>query len=328
MNTSVTLQPNSVNSNKQMEQNYKLALKQFINKNFISSFKLIHELFKSCFQEYSKNTISENLLIKIINLYLLETGICLKDNYLNQLQSTGALNSITSNEIINRIKSIFGNDVPCEILYNYHLMYITNKKLLINDKYEYLNQLRKDYLHINDEDKYKEKFMELIIFEILPTFDEYEEAERLINDPDELIKLREIKKTRQDLQDQERLKNLEHERLIKERKEKELALEQEKVRQLSLKYKSIKEIQKNYNDENVRKPIDNTTRDQKNQQQQQLKKKLIYLYQFIQKYLKENILIILIVAVLAIGSKKYLRGINLKEKLMETIQMAFKFSYV
>lgn len=323
MNTSVTLQPNAINSNKQMEQNYKLALKQFINKNFPTSFKLIHSLFQTCFQEYSKGTISKNLLIKIINLYLLETGVCLKDNHLNQVQNLAALNSITSNEIINRLKSIFENYIPCEILYNYHLMFITNSDLLINEKYEYLTQLRKDYHHIDDDDKYKRKFMDLIIFEILPSFDEFEEAERLIEDPIDLKKLKEIKKLKQDLKDKEKFKALEQERLIKQKEEKELEIAKEKAKQLNLKYKSIKEIQKNYNDESVRKSTP-TTRDNN----QQLKSKLIYLYGIVQKYLKENILILLIVAILAIGSRKYLKGVNLKDKIIETVQMAFKFTYV
>ena len=135
--------------------------------------------------------------------------------------------------------------------------------------------------------------------------------------------MKEIKKLKQDLKDKEKFKALEQERLIKQKEEKELEIAKEKAKQLNLKYKSIKEIQKNYNDESVRKSTP-TTRDNN----QQLKSKLIYLYGIVQKYLKENILILLIVAILAIGSRKYLKGVNLKDKIIETVQMAFKFTYV
>ncbi|RCK58862.1 hypothetical protein Cantr_07140 [Candida viswanathii] len=326
MNTSVTLQPSAINNNKQMEQNYKLALKHFINKNFPVSFTLISDLFQNAFGEFIKGTISRNLLVKIINLYLLETGVCLKEEtgHLGQVQLTAALNAITSNEVSNRIRGVFGNRVPCEVLYNLHLMYVTNKEVLIADKDDYLNQLRIDYLRVDDGDKYREKFMELVVFEILPTFDEFGEAEMLISDPTKLTKLAEIKKAKQDAQDKERFKALERERAAKERKEKEMALAKEKARQSSLKYKSIKEIQKNYNEESVRKP--ETSGSQSTNQQ--LKNRLLYVYGIVQKYLKENILILLIVAVLAFGSRKYLKGVNLKDKIIETVQMAFKFSYV
>ena len=52
-----------------------------------------------------------------------------------------AINSITSNEVLNQIRSVFGNDIPCEILYNYHLAHITNPKVLIGDGY--FDQLHK-----------------------------------------------------------------------------------------------------------------------------------------------------------------------------------------
>ncbi|EMG47526.1 hypothetical protein G210_2116 [Candida maltosa Xu316] len=303
-----------------MEQNYKLALKQFVNKNFPSSFKLIHELFRGCFNEYSKKTISLNLLIKIINLYLMEIGVCLKDNHLNQVQYNIAINSITSNEISNQIHTVFGSDIPCEILYNFHLMFISNPKLLITDKYTYLNQLRKDYVGVDDHDKYKKKFMELVIFEILPTFDEYEEAERLIKDPSDLPKLRQVEKLRQEAKDQQRVKALEQEKLAKELKENEIAMAKEKARQSTLKYKSIKEIQKNYGQETP--PATGV------ENKDQLKNRLFYLYGIVRQYLKDNYLVILVAILLALGSSKYLKKVNIKEKIVETVKMAFKFSYV
>ena len=117
-------------------------------------------------------------------------------------QTNAAINSITSNEVLNQIRSVFGNDIPCEILYNYHLAHITNPKVLIGDGY--FDQLHKDYLGANN-DKYKPKFMQLVVFEILPTFGKYQEAERLITDPKDLEKLRKIQHLHEEQKAQQRL---------------------------------------------------------------------------------------------------------------------------
>lgn len=282
-----------------MDHNYKLALKQFINKNFEASFKLTSELFHICFNEYANHTISQTLVTKIINLYLVEVGVCVKDGLLNQVQTNAAINSITSNEVLNQIRSVFGNDIPCEILYNYHLAHITNPKVLIGDGY--FDQLHKDYLGANN-DKYKPKFMQLVVFEILPTFGKYQEAERLITDPKDLEKLRKI----QHLHEEQRAQQ----RLAKQNQEKERAAALEQAKQQTLKYKSIKEIQNSYEEEHHDVQIS----------------QLSYIYNLVKTYLRENYLAVLVVLVLGISANRY--RTQLKEKIVETIKMAFKFSYI
>lgn len=278
-----------------METNYSLALKQFINKNFAASFRLASELFHKCFTEYSGHSISLTLLTKIINLYLVEVGVCLKDGLLNQVQANTAVNSITSNEVINQIHAVFGDEIPCEILYNYHLMHITNSKLLINDNY--WDQLRNDYHHaIND--KYKQKFIELVVFEILPRYDKYKEAEQLITNPNDLQRLRKI-------QEKQKLAE-EVERSQKKTPPKE---------QPTLKYKSIKEIQNAYNLEEAKKPTLPESR-------------LLYIYNLVKNYLRDNYLVVLVLIILGLGARKYLSRANLREKIVDTIKMAFKFSYI
>ena len=229
----------------------------------------------------------------------MEVGVCLKDGLLNQVQTNAAINSITSNEVLNQIRSVFGNDIPCEILYNYHLAHITNPKVLIGDGY--FDQLHKDYLCPNN-DKYKPKFMHLVVFEILPTFGKYKEAERLITDPKDLEKLRKIQHLHEEQKAQQRL--------AKQNQEKERAAALEQAKQQTLKYKSIKEIQNSYEEEHHEVQIS----------------QLSYIYNLVKTYLRENYLAVLVVLVLGISANRY--RTHLKEKIVETIKMAFKFSYI
>ena len=77
--------------------------------------------------------------------------------------------------------------------------------------------------------------MQLVVFEILPTFGKYQEAERLITDPKDLEKLRKIQHLHEEQKAQQRL--------AKQNQEKERAAALEQAKQQTLKYKSIKEIQ-------------------------------------------------------------------------------------
>jgi len=315
-----------------VENNYKLALKQFINKNFIGSFKLIHDVYYTSFNEYKQGTISEDLLIKIINLYLVVVGVCLKNRHLDQALANAARNSFTSNEIINQIKSIWLElDIPLEIKYNMQLVYISNPKDLINDEDSYLRNLKKWYINIDTNDKFGSKLLDLVKFEILPHFNQYDESERLIGDDEsELAKLHKIKNEKDEYLKKVKQDQIQAEKVAKEAQEKQEAEARQKRKELNLKYSSIKEIVNNYKQEDSRAAasVKDLNRRHQQSQSQNLQEKLAYVLRITKNYLARNSLVLVVLIVLILGSSRYLRNANVREKIVDTVKMAFKFTYV
>lgn len=330
--TSSSIATTPFNSNKLVENNYKLALKQFINKNFIGSFKLIHDVYYTSFNEYKQGTISEDLLIKIINLYLVVVGVCLKNRHLDQALANAARNSFTSNEIINQIKSIWLElDIPLEIKYNMQLVYISNPKDLINDEDSYLRNLKKWYINIDTNDKFGSKLLDLVKFEILPHFNQYDESERLIGDDEsELAKLHKIKNEKDEYLKKVKQDQIQAEKVAKEAQEKQEAEARQKRKELNLKYSSIKEIVNNYKQEDSRAAasVKDLNRRHQQSQSQNLQEKLAYVLRITKNYLARNSLVLVVLIVLILGSSRYLRNANVREKIVDTVKMAFKFTYV
>lgn len=330
--TSSSIATTPFNSNKLVENNYKLALKQFINKNFIGSFKLIHDVYYTSFNEYKQGTISEDLLIKIINLYLVVVGVCLKNRHLDQALANAARNSFTSNEIINQIKSIWLElDIPLDIKYNMQLVYISNPKDLINDEDSYLRNLKKWYINIDTNDKFGSKLLDLVKFEILPHFNQYDESERLIGDDEsELAKLHKIKNEKDEYLKKVKQDQIQAEKVAKEAQEKQEAEARQKRKELNLKYSSIKEIVNNYKQEDSRAAasVKDLNRRHQQSQSQNLQEKLAYVLRITKNYLARNSLVLVVLIVLILGSSRYLRNANVREKIVDTVKMAFKFTYV
>ncbi|KAI5965635.1 uncharacterized protein KGF55_000997 [Candida pseudojiufengensis] len=324
MDTSTTLTSNNIN--KEIENNYKLALKLFINKNFIQSYKLIYQIFQNSFIEYKQGLISQNLLIKIINLYLVIIGVSLREGHLDQILSNSARNSIRSNEVHNLIGSIWSSyEIPWEIQYNLQLFYISNQDL-IKDKEMYLRDINKLIFNIDSSDKYGEKLLNLIKFEIYPQFNEFEKSEQLIgSNEEELNRLNEIKQQKQTIENELKQKLIDDEKKSNELKLKKEQDARKLAHEQNLKYKSIKEITNTYNHQNSQpRRIENKEISKQNE----IKSKLIYLLNISKKYLQQNTIILLVLLILIFGSSKFLKGINIKEKLIDTIKMAFKFTYI
>ncbi|KAG7665542.1 uncharacterized protein J8A68_000944 [[Candida] subhashii] len=332
------------NNNKQIEDEYKLTLKHFKNKQLIKSFKLIYKLYKQSFNQFNNQLITEQLFIKIINLYLIEIGVLLKQQPQDEdkYQCTIAINSITSNELYNQLIMIYGEEfIPNEILYNYHLMLITNYQLLINDKLNYLQDLNQiiNRQSNTSNDKYLNKLINLIVFEILPTFDEFKLAESIINSSNifneqSLIKLNEIKQNKQNILKQQQQEEQQQQKQQQQEQELLKQHQEQQQKQQNLKYKSLKEIQKQYQSQTS----DGSSSIIKNIEKSpievnklhQLSNKLKYLINLLKVYIKDNSLIIIIIIISSLIISKFIKlnRTNIKQKLLDTIKMAFKFSYI
>ncbi|KAK6201554.1 uncharacterized protein RJT21DRAFT_120607 [Scheffersomyces amazonensis] len=356
MDSSLSFSSGSFTSNRVIEDTYKLALKLFMNKNFDKSYSIINKLYQDSTIEYSKGLISERLFIKIIILYLTQIGLALGKRTsfrLSQIENNRVINLIIQDTLLNQFKQSFGGDIiniPLEIIYNYVLLFITNREvLLVNDK-SFLAKIRTIYgtanLKTNDhnEDKYLKRLNDLYVFEVLPTFDEFEESQHVIqSNPiysddinENLKKLRQIQQNKCEIIEQEKQRELERKRLEHEAKQLEVEKQKEREKQSNLKYKSIKEIQKQYSpsssiEQKLVNDNDNENKDLSQLNQlNQIKSRLFYTYRLIKDYIKENSPIILIIIVLLFIINKFLnlKQIKLKDRLLETIRMAFKVSFL
>lgn len=256
----------------------------------------------------------------------------MKNRHLDQALANAARNSFTSNEIINQIKSIWLElDIPLEIKYNMQLVYISNPKDLINDEDSYLRNLKKWYINIDTNDKFGSKLLDLVKFEILPHFNQYDESERLIGDDEsELAKLHKIKNEKDEYLKKVKQDQIQAEKVAKEAQEKQEAEARQKRKELNLKYSSIKEIVNNYKQEDSRAAasVKDLNRRHQQSQSQNLQEKLAYVLRITKNYLARNSLVLVVLIVLILGSSRYLRNANVREKIVDTVKMAFKFTYV
>ncbi|KAG2733057.1 hypothetical protein G9P44_004047 [Scheffersomyces stipitis] len=349
MDSSLSLSFNTLSVNKQIENDYTLAVKLFMNKNFDKSFKLIKELYEQSFSEYGKGLITERLFVKIVNLYLVEVGLALSATAtlrLSQIESHQIVTSLLNNEITKRLSEIYGSELnfPLEIVYNYNLLLVTNRELLIVDDSVFLNKVRRMYSAIDykaDKDnKYLKKLVDLYTFEILPLFDEFDEARHVIeshpifaNDiTASLKKVEDIQREKLNILETERQKKLETKRLENEQKLKEVQKKKELEASQNLTYKSIKEIQKQYSagESSTSRQSSAAVEDSSPSQLQHIRDRLVYSLRMVSVYLKENSPIILIALLAIILSTKLInfRKLNLKDRLVETVRMAFKVSYL
>lgn len=131
-----------------------------------------------------------------------------------------------------------------------------------------------------------------------------------------------MKKVKQD--------QIQAEKVAKEAQEKQEAEARQKRKELNLKYSSIKEIVNNYKQEDSRAAasVKDLNRRHQQSQSQNLQEKLAYVLRITKNYLARNSLVLVVLIVLILGSSRYLRNANVREKIVDTVKMAFKFTYV
>ncbi|ODV77723.1 uncharacterized protein CANTADRAFT_7222 [Suhomyces tanzawaensis NRRL Y-17324] len=340
MEDSLTLS-STLKSHKLIESNYNLALKLFVNKNFEKSYGLTSQLYQQGFSDFKNGFITEKLFIKIISLYIIETGVSLTQPGLSDDRKAHTINAIKEEEVLKRLINLYQFEylIPLEILYNHYLLIISNKELILGaDSSWFIKKLGRLYSSINQgpqDDKYLKKLIDLYVFEILPTYDNFDESEIIIREDQlystdlesNLAKLKEIKQSKKTKQDAEKKRMKEKQKLEKELKQKELQKQKELEKSQNLNYKSIKEIQKQYSGESSEPrnlPAKTTS------QFEEIRKKLMYVYGISKNYLKDNGIVVALVILALVATSKFVnfRKINFKERVRETIKMAFQISYL
>lgn len=328
---------------------YELALKLFMNRDFEKSFNIIEKLHDHAYRNYEKGILSEAVFVKILTLYMTEVGLIL-----NPRQSFGStilvprpkkkslISDLEKNSHLDKLHRIYGSlaDVPLELLYQIFLVYYTCEHVIRPEDNKFLPDMFRKVYHIinfasaDSSDRYLKRWVDMFVFNVLPDVDDFSTAFELVrtnpllNSEKATAKLKEI----QELKTQE--KRL-REKAAKEgeaREAKRIAAEnaakKKEKEAKNLKYMSLKQIKKGHEEEKTpetRKDLSGSA-----MSLDRVRERLLSLVEFLKNYANNNSPFLLVLVVLALIGTRYLRTrrINLREKLKETMQMAFKVTYV
>lgn len=318
----------SLTSNQLMKDKFNLAVKLFTNKSIDKSFQLISELYFKSFETLNKGLISEDFFISIVSFYLVEIGTGLSEKSLNTGDRKHVETIIAKEEILKQLKLVY-EEIPLQIWFNYYLLLITNPKLIKNED-KFLANAANLYTSTVavSQDPYAKDFVDLYVFEILPRFGRFETAESIIEqnslfDGSEKEKLKQIKDKQ--IEADKEAKKIQNEKAAaeKEAKKREAQKQKDLDAQLNLNLRARREAEKLYDNETVP-----TT--PKADHIGELQRKIRYLYNISKSFLKENSPVIVVLLLLFISVSRVLnvRRINVRQKLVDTVKMAFKITYL
>jgi hypothetical protein len=324
----------SILSNRVIEDNYKLALKLFVNKNYEKSWAIITDLFSQSVSEFQRGLIGEKVLVKVISLYLVELGVNLTQE--PHLVDDERANSLTSKALRNQLVDIFGTiaTVPIELWYNYYLIFATNRVLYAGDG-QFVEDIDQLYLAVpSSTSKYYGKFVDLYVYEILPSLDRFDHANAVIGSNAVYGEDISGAKAKLDMVRSDRQKQLDYEKQLHEervRKQQEAQAEREalaKARsQKQLDYVKLTELSKS-------KDLAASSSDRRNSpsqsQVQVIMSRLRYVVGLTSAYIRQNGVILVAVLAVALISLRFInyRKLNLRERVSETIKMALKVTYM
>lgn len=304
-----------------LKNDYQLAYKYFVNKNFEASYELVKKLYRQALRNLAADAIPEALFIRIIKLYLTEVGLFVNSNK-HALPKTERLHiegEIRDEVLLNDLLGLYDevNSIPTELLLS---LVLVAYSLDIGFAYE---QLKRLYLVIDwVQDPNLKKILEIYVFQVLSRLDRLDEARQIIQhnellsetDLDRLNKAIETQRQEEEL----RKKKIAEKQAQEKQREREAARQREEKH--NLKYRSIKQLKEELSPKSTTKEeVTETT-----------VSKLKYLLSLSQKYIVDNspVLVAVLVALIVLSRfVKVSRG-DLVAKARETIQMAFKISYL
>jgi hypothetical protein len=311
-----------------MKDKFNLAVKLFTNKSIEKSFQIISELYYKSFETFNKGLISEEFFNSIISFYLVEIGTGLSEESLSISNRKHIETIIENDEILTLLRQVY-DEIPFQIWFNYYLLLVTNQKLIKNED-NFLAKVWNLYSSIDStsQDPYLKDFVDLYVLEILPRFGKYEEAESIIQknslySGSEIETLNEIKQKQAEAEKQAKQIEKDKNALEKEAKKREIQKQKDLDAQLNLNLKARREAEKLYTNEIIPKSP-------KTDQLQVLRAKLGFLYNLSKSFIKENSPLILVVVLLFFSVSRFVnvKRIDVRKKLVDTVKMAFKITYL
>lgn len=329
---------------------YKLALKFFVNKDFGKSFAIILRLHDWCYKNFELGTLSEEYFIKIITLYLTEVGLLVNPRdssnaySLPRAEKKMLVDNLERGIYLDNLYNIYGGiaRIPLELLFQVFLVNYTCQNVVGKEHPHLAKHFGKVYAQLNFDknvhDKYLKRWVDMYVFNVLPDAEDFATAFRIAQE-NPLI---DSEKAKVKLEELEELKK--QEKKVREKKAKEIQskeakrLEQEKLTKRTakdesdLKFKSIKQIkQERERDEKMRRQqASSSSTSSSNFRFDLLKFRLEHLINASSTVIQKNSPVILISLVLAFIVGRVLRNrrINMREKILETLKMAFKVTYL
>lgn len=334
-----------------IESDYKLALKHFVNKDFGKSYPTIVKLHDTCYRNFERNIITEALFIKIVALYLTQVGVLL-----NPLEANASfrlpiperkrlLQSIEDNSVYNTLAQFYGGirEVPSELLYHAFLLNYACRKS-VSDPQSIAAEFQRVYYSLDfdtdnaSNDRYLKRFVDIYVFNVLPDNEEFDLALQvakgnpLLDSEKAETKLKGIRELRR--QEKDSKENMTKAKMEEEKQRSMLEMEKKKraKEEADLKYRSLKQIKQEHEKERTLKsnhlPL---SHDKSNTSHiNQLSLRAQYVMNLSKSFFIKNYTVILVILAMGFISTKLLRTrrINIKEKLRETLSMAFKVTYL
>lgn len=327
---------------------YKLALKFFVNKDFAKSFSIIEKLHDFCYKHFELGTLGEEYFIKIVTLYLTEVSLLVnpKDGngyQMSKVNRKKLVQKLEQGEFLDKLYGTYGEipKIPLELLFQVFLVNYTCQNVVSTEHSALARQFKKIYSLLDfstaSGDKYLKRWVDMYVFNVLPDADDFSTAFRVAEE-NPLIN---TDKARNKLEELQELKK--QEKKVREKKAQELQskearrLEEEKAKQRKskdesdLKFKSLKQIrQEREQDEEKRRVGANPASGNSQFTIEHLKSRLEHLLRISSSAIQKNSPVILAALLLAFIGSRFLRNrrINIREKLQETLKMAFKVTYL
>lgn len=331
----------SVTSELILRNDYDLAMKFFVNKNFEKSYKIIENSYNLAFKEYPSGFADDSLFIKILCLYYVEIGILLNPSNSDSLFLTDAEVkqlevTLRESQYLDKLCESFGeiNHIPSKVLYNLYLLYSVNGDIVNTNalKKKYYDAIEKIDWQYKTDDIFLKKFLDHFVFHILAEAGDFDEASYIIEHnalysssiTSSIEKLSNIKLSLERQRKEEAERN-------RKTKEKQKQLESQNLKgkgQKSNQYKSLNELCKT-------KLIDDDNFESKEKNLQSLNTNSIltrvkYLISLVHNYVNENSIqligIMLLALIFPLLFKR--KSAQILGKLKDTIKMAVRISYV
>ena len=328
---------------------YQLALKSFINKDISRSFGTIRKLQPIAYRSFSNGQASESIYTKITNLYLTELGLLLKPGLdenatLCSQDQHELVISLQNEEISKQITELYGSaaDAPPALVFQVFLVYYTCQDVLQQQNRNFvLEKFTKLYHSIDFSEKQNDvhlrRWFDMYVLNVLPEAGDFDTAFSIaktnltFGGELALIKLKEV----QELSLKKRAETEKQSKALKAREAKRLAAESERkkkeAQEKNLKYRTMKQIQAGQKSEETTRETSSPKSSEKAPLTlERMRERLLYYYTLTKGTLQQNSPVILAAIVLLFVSSKVLRArkINFKQKFKETMQMAFKVTYL
>ncbi|OBA22327.1 hypothetical protein METBIDRAFT_40706 [Metschnikowia bicuspidata var. bicuspidata NRRL YB-4993] len=332
-----------------MADDYQLALKIFMNKDIVRSFGMVSKLQPAAFRNLDRGLISEELFLKITTLYLTEVGLLLDPQVvpeasLNIQDRQQLVESLQKHVVVDQMAHLYGAlaDAPLNLLFHIFLLYYTSRDALQAGTDGSVLQQFSDTYHAlefqgRQEDRFLKRWFDMYVLNVLPDAGDFAtafaiaESNTVFGGALAVAKLKEVQRLK--TQQEQARKKAQKELHAREARARAAEQEQERIdaRERSLKYRSMQQIRAEQQSQEPPSsaggpgdaPAAALTL-------QRIRERLRCYYVLSKNGVKTHspVLLAVVVLLLICGLLLRRRKINFRQRVKETLRMAFKVTYL